>query len=88
MDATLANQIIYGFEIVILIVTLIMLTVGLLQNKKSQSGLSSLSGGNDELFAVLKERGLDRFLSIVMLVLGILLFSLAILVAILNNTLF
>ncbi|WP_338972454.1 preprotein translocase subunit SecG [Spiroplasma endosymbiont of Panorpa germanica] len=74
------------FEIFAMIVALIMIAVGLIQNKKSQTGLSALNGGNDELFSNSKERGLDKTMSIWMFSLGISLFVITIIICILTNT--
>ncbi|QHX35623.1 preprotein translocase subunit SecG [Spiroplasma sp. TIUS-1] len=79
------NAVIFGLEIFCMIVAIVMIIVGLVQNKKSQTGLSALNGGNDELFANSKERGLDKTLSQVMLGLGIILALVAVVMAILTN---
>lgn len=84
---TLREQIILIFQIIILIVGFALILIGLIQNKKSQTGIGALSGGNQELFAQTKERGLERTLSILMLSLGIMLFALAITIQILQNVL-
>nr|VZR98427.1 putative protein-export membrane protein SecG [Mycoplasma feriruminatoris]VZS00677.1 putative protein-export membrane protein SecG [Mycoplasma feriruminatoris] len=83
----LAQQLILGFEIFIFIIAFIMIAIGLLQNKQSQTGLSALNGGNEELFSNSKERGLDKTLSIWMLVLGIIFFIIALIISIITNTL-
>ncbi|WP_339029840.1 preprotein translocase subunit SecG [Spiroplasma endosymbiont of Cantharis nigra] len=83
---TLANQIILGFEILGLIVSVLMIIVGLVQNKSSQTGLSALNGGNDELFSNSKERGMDKTTSIWMFSLGITLFIITIVMGIISNT--
>ncbi len=80
------NTLIMVFEIFAMIVALIMIAVGLIQNKKSQTGLSALNGGNDELFSNSKERGLDKTMSIWMFSLGISLFVITIIICILTNT--
>jgi preprotein translocase subunit SecG len=36
----------------------------LYKNKTSQTGLSALNGGNEELFANSKERGIDKVMSV------------------------
>ncbi|QHX36326.1 preprotein translocase subunit SecG [Spiroplasma sp. BIUS-1] len=82
----LANQIILGFEILALIVSVLMIAVGLIQNKSSQTGLSALNGGNDELFSNSKERGVDKTTSIWMFSLGIALFIITIVIGIISNT--
>jgi preprotein translocase subunit SecG len=85
-DAFANNTIIFAFEILSLVIAIIMIAVGLIQNKISQTGLSALNGGNDELFANSKERGLDKMMSIWMFSLGIILGVVAVLIAILQNT--
>ncbi|WP_036269018.1 preprotein translocase subunit SecG [Mesoplasma seiffertii] len=80
------SKIILGLEIVAMIVAVVMVIVGLLQNKKSQTGLSAINGGNEELFSNSKERGMDKTLSIWMLSLGIVFFIVALVICILTNT--
>jgi len=81
-----ANRIVLGFEIAIMIVAVAMIVIGLLQNKKSQTGLSALNGGNEELFTNSKERGADKVFSIWMLSLGIVFFVITLVICILTNT--
>ncbi|WP_338965025.1 MULTISPECIES: preprotein translocase subunit SecG [unclassified Spiroplasma] len=87
IDSQTANTVIYVFEIVALIVSIIMIIIGLLQNKKAQTGLSALNGGNDELFANSKERGLDCTLSIFMLSFGSTLLIVTLLISLLTKVL-
>ncbi|AHF60575.1 preprotein translocase subunit SecG [Spiroplasma mirum ATCC 29335] len=87
LDRETSNTIIYAFEIVALILSVIMIIIGLLQNKKSQTGLSALNGGNDELFANSKERGLDCTLSIAMLSFGSGLLIITLIICLLTNVL-
>ncbi|WP_425380160.1 preprotein translocase subunit SecG [Spiroplasma endosymbiont of Stenodema calcarata] len=86
-DSQTANTVIYAFEIITLVVSIIMIIIGLLQNKKAQTGLSALNGGNDELFANSKERGLDRTLSIFMLSFGSTLLIVTLLICLLTKVL-
>ncbi|AGM25712.1 preprotein translocase subunit SecG [Spiroplasma syrphidicola EA-1] len=86
-DREAANITIYVFEIIALVISIVMIVIGLLQNKKAQTGLSALNGGNDELFANTKERGLDRTLSIFMLSFGISLFVVTLIIALLTHIL-
>ncbi|ATG97825.1 preprotein translocase subunit SecG [Mesoplasma lactucae] len=81
-----ANRIILAFEIVMMVISVAMIIVGLLQNKKSQTGLSALNGGNEELFTNSKERGADKVFSIWMLSLGIAFFVITLVICILTNT--
>lgn len=80
-----ANYVIFAFEIVALVISLLMIIVGMLQNKTSQTGLSALNGGNDELFSNSKERGPDKTMSIWMLSLGIVMFVITIIIGIITN---
>lgn len=80
------QNIIYAFEIIVLIISILLVILGLLQGKKNHNGLGALSGGNQELFASTKERGWSKLFSIITLVLGISLFILAIIIRILINT--
>jgi len=86
MNSQIAAGFILGLEILIMVVSIIMITVGLLQNKKSQTGLSALNGGNDELFSNSKERGSEKVFSIWMLSLGIIFFLTTLVICILTNT--
>ncbi len=81
-----ANRIILGFEIAVMILAVAMIVIGLLQNKKSQTGLSALNGGNEELFTNSKERGAEKVFSIWMLSLGIAFFVITLVICILTNT--
>lgn len=85
-SVTTNNSIILAFEILAFVISIIMIIVGLIQNKKSQTGLSALNGGNEELFSSSKERGLEKVLTVTMLSLGIILFVATIIVCILTNT--
>lgn len=80
------QDIVFALEIILFIMATILVIVGLLQGKKNHNGLGALSGGNQELFASTKERGWSRLFSIMTLVLGILLFIIAIIIRILINT--
>jgi len=77
---------VFTLEIVMMVVSIVMIVIGLLQNKKSQTGLSALNGGNDELFTNSKERGADKVFSIWMLALGIVFFIITMVICILTNT--
>ncbi|ATQ35231.1 preprotein translocase subunit SecG [Mesoplasma entomophilum] len=85
MNSSTAQIIILVIEIVAMVVSIIMILIGIFQNKNSQSGLSALNGGNDELFSNSKERGLDKTLSTWMMTLGIIFFVVALAACILTN---
>lgn len=81
----MSQNIIFAFEIIALIIAILLVILGLLQGKKNHNGLGVLSGGNQELFASTKERGWSKLFSIATLVLGISLFTMAIIVRIINT---
>lgn len=63
-------------EVVLLVVSVLLITIVLLQSGKAESAGNILMGGNAELFAQRKERGSELFLSRATLVLGIVFFVL------------
>ena len=65
-------------EIILIIVSILLITVVLLQSGKAQSASNVISGGNDALFANRKERGGELFITRFTLVLGIIFFVLCI----------
>ena len=79
------NVIIFSLEIVTMIIAIAMIVVGLMQQKKAQTGLSALSGGSEELFISTKERGLDKTLSRVMLILGTIILIVTLVIILLTN---
>lgn len=58
-------------QIVLLIVSILLITITLLQSGKAESASSALTGGNDRLFANRKERGGELFVSRLTLFLGL-----------------
>ncbi|QEH61310.1 preprotein translocase subunit SecG [Spiroplasma chinense] len=82
----MGEWIILSMEISALVVSILMIIVGMIQNKSSQTGLSALNGGNDELFSNSKERGLDKTLSNWMFSLGIIMFVITMTIGIVTNT--
>lgn len=65
-------------EIVLIIISLLLITLVLLQSGKAQDASSIISGGNDELFANRKERGGELFITRLTVILGIIFFVLCI----------
>ena len=59
---------------ILLIISILLITVVLLQSDKAESATNILMGANSELFAKRKERGFELFISRFTLVLGILFF--------------
>lgn len=61
-------------EVVLIIISILLITVVLLQSGKAESAGNIMMGGNSELFARRKERGMELFLSRITLILGIIFF--------------
>ena len=61
-------------DVVLMIISVLLITVVLLQSDKSESAGNILMGANSELFAERKERGFELFISRFTLVLGIIFF--------------
>ena len=61
-------------EVALMIVSILLITVVLLQSGKAESTSNIIMGGNTELFAQRKERGMELFLSRLTLLLGIIFF--------------
>lgn len=61
-------------ETFLMIISILLITVVLLQSSKAESASNIMMGGNSELFAQRKERGSELFLSRLTLILGIIFF--------------
>ncbi len=61
-------------DVVLMVISVLLITVVLLQSDKSESAGNILMGANSELFAERKERGFELFISRFTLALGILFF--------------
>ena len=61
-------------DVILLIISILLITLVLLQSDKAESATNILMGANSELFAKRKERGFELFISRFTLVLGILFF--------------
>lgn len=61
-------------EVVLIIISVLLITIVLLQSGKAESASNIIMGGNAELFAQRKERGSELFLSRMTLILGIIFF--------------
>ena len=70
-------------EVVLLVVSVLLITVVLLQSDKSESVSNILLGASSDLFKNRKERGFELFLSRFTLALGILFFVICLIMAIL-----
>ena len=65
-------------ETFLLIISILLITVVLLQSGKAESASNIMMGGNSELFAQRKERGSELFLSRLTLILGVIFFAICI----------
>ena len=61
-------------ETILLIVSILLIAIVLLQGNKATDSAGIISGGNQELFQNMKERGAELFISRMTLILGILFF--------------
>ncbi len=61
----------------LLIVSILLITIVLMQSSKAESASQIISGGNQELFSHRKERGLELFISRLTMVLGLLFFTIS-----------
>ena len=58
-------------KIVLLIISLLLITIVLLQSNKAEGASQIISGGNSDLFSQRKERGSELFISRLTMVLGL-----------------
>ena len=70
-------------DIVLIIISVLLITLVLLQSDKSESVSNILTGGSAELFAQRKERGFELFISRFTLILGILFFGICLVLSLL-----
>lgn len=68
-------------ETALIIVSVLLITVVLLQSNKAESATNIMMGASSELFAQRKERGSELFLSRMTLILGILFFIISIILS-------
>ena len=61
-------------EVALLVISVLLITVVLLQSGKAESASNIMTGASAELFAQRKERGSELFLSRMTLILGLLFF--------------
>ena len=61
-------------ETILLIISVILIAIVLLQSNKASDAGQIITGGNENLFQNMKERGFELFISRLTLVLGILFF--------------
>ena len=68
-------------EVVLMVVSVLLITVVLLQSDKSESASNILLGASSELFANRKERGFELFISRFTLILGIVFFLICVIMS-------
>ena len=68
-------------EVVLMVVSILLITVVLLQSDKSESASNIFMGANSELFAQRKERGFELFISRFTLILGIIFFLICVIMS-------
>lgn len=68
-------------EIALLIISVLLIIIVLLQSNKAESAGQIIQGGNSELFANRKERGLELFISRLTMLLGVLFFALSLFIS-------
>jgi preprotein translocase subunit SecG len=72
-----------GMEVVLLVISVLLITVVLLQSDKSESVSNILLGSSSDLFKNRKERGFELFISRFTLALGILFFVICLIMSVL-----
>lgn len=68
-------------QIILIIVSILLITLVLLQSGKAQGASSVISGGNDALFANRKERGGELFITRLTIALSVIFFILCIIMS-------
>jgi len=69
-------------EIAVIIVSILLITIVLLQSGKAESASQIIQGGNSDLFSNRKERGVELFISRFTFALGFLFFVLCLSISI------
>ena len=73
-------------EIALLVISILLIIIVLLQSGKAESAGQIMNGGNSDLFANRKERGLELFISRLTMLLGVVYFSLALFIILVTET--
>ncbi|HZJ89778.1 MAG TPA: preprotein translocase subunit SecG [Bacilli bacterium] len=73
-----------ALDIIFIIVSVLLIIISLMQGGKSEGASGAITGGGLNIFVKTKERGSERVISIITMVLGIIFFLLAVLVNALN----
>ena len=69
-------------EVAVLIISILLIALVLLQSGKAEAASQIIQGGNSDLFANRKERGLELFISRLTFTLGLLFFVLCLAISI------
>jgi preprotein translocase subunit SecG len=72
-----------ALDIIFLIIAIILIILSLLQGGKSEGASGAITGGGLNVFAKTKERGSEKVISILTMIVAIIFFLLAILVNVL-----
>lgn len=67
-------------ENILLIVSILLIAIVLLQSNKATDSAGIITGGNQELFQNMKERGVELFISRATLALGVLFFVISLII--------
>ncbi len=73
-----------ALDIIFIIVAILVIILSLLQGGKSEGASGAITGGGLNIFVKTKERGSEKVISIVTMILAIIFFLLAVLVNVLN----
>ena len=73
-------------EVALLVISILLIIIVLLQSGKAESAGQIVQGGNSDLFANRKERGLELFISRLTMLLGIAYFALALFISLKDNS--
>lgn len=73
-----------ALDIIFIIVAILLIILSLLQGGKSEGASGAITGGGLNIFVKTKERGSEKVISIVTMVLAIIFFLLAVLVNVLG----
>ncbi len=68
-------------ENILLIISVLLIAIVLLQSNKATDSAGIITGGNQELFQNMKERGVELFISRLTFVLGLLFFIISLIIS-------
>ena len=73
------------YDIILAIVSMIIIVLCLLQGGKSEGASGAITGGGLNVFVKTKERGVEKVVSILTLIMGIIFFLIAVLINVFNG---